>query len=288
MSDLPPPKRDSSSILSSQELTLRLARSRNIDGMLTKNSDSTFEQRATFRLAAEQATRQRNLETIMVMAARHGGETVAGGEPDPDWLTRFLQLAEEIGSVPMQQLWGRILAIELISPGSFSVRSLITLREMTQRDAQLFQRLCALACSYTGSDERRLLTGLYKGATLLSRAKASHLGLGKYRLPYNALLQLFELGLLYKGELESGELPAEGLELVFSNQRWRLRSRQSHNKLLYYRLTPVGNELAHLLEEPPQEEYLQDLLVLLHQGVHIEMAMTAAPAQPEAQDEKGG
>jgi len=53
MADLPPKKE--SAILSSQEQTLRLARSRGIDGMLTRNSDSTFEQRATFRLAAEQA-----------------------------------------------------------------------------------------------------------------------------------------------------------------------------------------------------------------------------------------
>src|SRR6478736_1510026 len=77
MADLPPPKKESS-ILSSQEQTLRLARSRNIDGMLTRNSDSTFEQRATFRQLADQAARQRNLESIMVMAARHCEETAAG------------------------------------------------------------------------------------------------------------------------------------------------------------------------------------------------------------------
>ncbi|MBZ6067878.1 TIGR03899 family protein [Aeromonas schubertii] len=284
MSELPPPKRDSSNILSSQEQTLRLARSRHIDGMLTKNSDSTFEQRATFRLAAEQATRQRNLETIMVMAQRHCGEIVAGGEPDPDWVTRFLQLAEEIGSVPMQQLWGRIFALEIAAPGSFSIRALTTLKEMTQRDAMLFQRLCALSCNYVGSEERRLLTGLYQGARLLTRAKSSHMGLGKYRLPYNALLQLFELGLLHKGELESGELPAEGLELAFSHQRWRLQGKQSHTKLIYYRLTPVGNELARLLEEPSLEEYLKDLQTLLAQGLVIEVTVTAPPPQ----EEKGG
>ena len=53
MADLPPKKE--SAILSSQEQTLRLARSRGIDGMLTRNSDSTFEQRATFRHLADQA-----------------------------------------------------------------------------------------------------------------------------------------------------------------------------------------------------------------------------------------
>ncbi|MFQ2223437.1 TIGR03899 family protein [Aeromonas enteropelogenes] len=270
MADLPPPKKESS-ILSSQEQTLRLARSRGIDGMLTRNTDSTFEQRATFRQLADQAARQRNLEAIMVMASRHCAETAAGGEMDSDWLTRFLQLAEDISMVPMQQLWGRIFAIEVATPGRFSIRALTTLKEMTQREAQLFQRLCSLSCHYLGSDEQRLLLGLHKGGSLLSRAKVTRLGLGKYRLPYNALLQLFELGLLHRGELESGPLPADGVELEFGNQRWHLHHRQANLTLLYYRLTPVGNELAQLLQEPPLEEYLQDLKTVLAQGMQIEV-----------------
>lgn len=274
MADLRPPKKESS-ILSSQEQTLRLARARGIDGMLTRNTDSTFEQRATFRQLADQAARQRNLEAIMVMASRQCAETAAGGEMDSDWLTRFLQLAEDISMVPMQQLWGRIFAIEVATPGRFSVRALSTLKEMTQREAQLFQRLCALTCHYSGSEEQRLLLGLHKGASLLSRAKATRLGLGKYRLPYNALLQLFELGLLHRGELESGPLPADGVELAFGNQRWRLQGKQHNITLLYYRLTPVGNELAQLLQELPLEEYLQDLKTVLVQGMQIEVQPTA-------------
>ena len=270
MADLPPPKKESS-ILSSQEQTLRLARSRGIDGMLTRNTDSTFEQRATFRQLADQAARQRNLEAIMVMASRHCAETAAGGEMDSDWLTRFLQLAEDISMVPMQQLWCRIFAIEVATPGRFSIRALTTLKEMTQREAQLFQRLCSLSCHYLGSDEQRLLLGLHKGGSLLSRAKVTRLGLGKYRLPYNALLQLFELGLLHRGELESGPLPADGVELEFGNQRWHLHHKQANLTLLYYRLTPVGNELAQLLQELPLEEYLQDLKTVLAQGMQIDV-----------------
>lgn len=281
MADLPPPKKESS-ILSSQEQTLRLARSRGIDGMLTRNSDSTFEQRATFRQLADQAARQRNLEAIMVMASRHCEETAAGGEMDSDWLTRFLQLAEDISMVPMQQLWGRIFAIEVATPGRFSIRALSTLKEMTQREAQLFQRICSLSCHYVGSDEQRLLLGLHKGASLLSRARVTRLGLGKYRIPYNALLQLFELGLLHRGELESGPLPADGVDLEFGDQRWRLQRKQANITLLYYRLTPVGNELAQLLQEPPLEEYLQDLKTVLVQGLQIETMMLTSPAGPES------
>ena len=200
---------------------------------------------------------------------------------DSDWLTRFLQLAEDISMVPMQQLWGRIFAIEVATPGRFSIRSLVTLKEMTQREAQLFQRLCALSCHYAGSDELRLLLGLHKGASLLTRARVTRLALGKYRLPYNALLQLFELGLLHRGELESGPLPADGVELAFGNQQWRLHRKQSNVTLLYYRLTPVGNELAQLLTEAPLEEYLQDLKTLISAHLQIETQVTAPASEPD-------
>ena len=189
--------------------------------------------------------------------------------------TRFLQLAEDISMVPMQQLWGRIFALEVATPGRFSIRALNTLKEMTQREAQLFQRICALSCHYEGSDEQRLLLGMHKGAGLLSRAKVTRMGLGKYRVPYSALLLLCDLGLMHRGELESGPLPADGVELAFGNQRWRLRQRQSNLTLLYYRLTPIGNELALLLEEPPLEEYLQDLKTLLSTNLQIETLMLA-------------
>lgn len=69
MADLPPKKE--SSILSSQEQTLRLARSRGIDGMLTRNSDSTFEQRATFRQLAEQVRIPVNLNSDSGICEHH-------------------------------------------------------------------------------------------------------------------------------------------------------------------------------------------------------------------------
>ncbi|MGL4775764.1 MAG: DUF2806 domain-containing protein, partial [Aeromonas veronii] len=65
------------------------------------------------------------------------------------------------------------------------------------------------------------------------------------------------------------------------NQRWRLQCKQNNITLLYYRLTPVGNELAQLLQESPLEEYLQDLKTVLVQGIQIEvMQLVSAPSSP--------
>ncbi|MCV5513404.1 DUF2806 domain-containing protein, partial [Escherichia coli] len=71
------------------------------------------------------------------------------------------------------------------------------------------------------------------------------------------------------------------VELEFGNQRWRLQCKQNNITLLYYRLTPVGNELAQLLQESPLEEYLQDLKTVLVQGIQIEvMQLVSAPPSP--------
>lgn len=45
----------------------------------------------------------------------------------------------------MQDLWGRVLAGEVAQPGKYSLRSLETLRNLTQREAEAFRHLRYLA-----------------------------------------------------------------------------------------------------------------------------------------------
>ena len=156
---------------------------------------------------------------------------------------------------PMQQLWGRIFALEAAtraaSPsvpstpqGDDPARSPAVpahLRPLLPLTRAATSSACCWACT---------------GASLLSRAKVTRMGLGKYRVPHSALLLLCDLGCCTVAS--SNPVPAaDGVELAFGNQRWRLRQRQSNPHPALLPLTPIGNELALLLDEPP-EEYLQD------------------------------
>lgn len=57
---------------------------------------------------------------------------------DPDWFTRWRREASAIGNAELQGIWGRILAEEVKTPNSISLRTLDILKNITLREAQQF------------------------------------------------------------------------------------------------------------------------------------------------------
>ena len=247
-------------------LLQQLAEQRGVAGLLHGDNKISFGERFKIRQQLDEAARQKNLETIVELASRQGNDELAN-EPDPDWLSHFLELAENIRHPAMQQFWANILAQELLHPGHCSMQALSRLQLMTQKDALLLQKASGLACHF-GDDNLRLLFG-YHYRTLLQGQRQQRLNLGRYRLPYAGILQLFELGLLHQAELESGELSlASPLRIMLKDQPMSLQPQRKGIRLLYYRFTTVGNELAGLITEATPADYrndLQDLLAPLGQ-----------------------
>lgn len=71
-------------------------------------------------------------------------ESVSEKEVKRDWLNRFLSIVECISEAQAQELWGKILAGEIKNPGAFSLRTLETLKNISQEEALVFQRLSSL------------------------------------------------------------------------------------------------------------------------------------------------
>lgn len=253
-------------IRNSRTLLLGLAEQRGLAGLLHGDSPLSFGERFEIRRQLDQAARQKNLETIVSLASDDCADDV-GSDPDPDWLSCYLELAENIRHPAMQQFWASILTQEINRPGHCSIQALSRLRQMTQKDALLLQKASALSCHF-GDDNLRLLFG-YQYRTLLQGQRQQKLNLGRYRLPYAGLMQLFELGLLHQAELESGELSVTTpLRLEFNPQQMTLQPQKKGIRLLYYRFTTIGNELAGLMTETTPADYrreLQDLLSPLGQ-----------------------
>ena len=57
-------------------------------------------------------------------------------------MTRFINSVEDISSENMQKLWGKILAGEILEPSTFSYKTLECMRNLSKKDAELFERLC--------------------------------------------------------------------------------------------------------------------------------------------------
>lgn len=62
---------------------------------------------------------------------------------DDDWLFRWEEYAGKASNETLQNLWGRILAGEVKSPGQFSLRTLDFLRGLSQSDAELIAMIAS-------------------------------------------------------------------------------------------------------------------------------------------------
>ena len=105
-----------------------------IQGELSLNKE--IESRLTF----QEQKRQSNIRAVAKMAAEelHGKE-VANHEVDHDWVARFFTDVQDVTSEHMQRIWAKILAGEVETPGRTSLYTLEILKNMTQRDAKLFE-----------------------------------------------------------------------------------------------------------------------------------------------------
>ena len=60
---------------------------------------------------------------------------------DNDWLLRWRDSAGKVSSKDLRDVWARVLAGEIKSPGSFSLRTLEFLKNLSQAEARSIQRL---------------------------------------------------------------------------------------------------------------------------------------------------
>jgi Protein of unknown function (DUF2806) len=76
--------------------------------------------------------------------------------PNEDWMYRFFDDMKDIGDLEMLQIWGKILAGEVATPGKYSLVTLATMKTMTKREAEIFTKLCS--CVWRIGNEIDLLT----------------------------------------------------------------------------------------------------------------------------------
>jgi len=64
-------------------------------------------------------------------------------DPDEDWMNAFIRYAEDASSERLKKLYSKILAGEIVAPGSFSTSTLRAVSELTMQTAQDFSELYA-------------------------------------------------------------------------------------------------------------------------------------------------
>lgn len=92
------------------------------------------------RLEYQERKRQSNLVSVVSRAAEDlGEEEVPDQEPDHDWIARYFEYVKDVTEKDVQELWARVLAGTVRSPGSVSLRTLSMLRDMSSIEARTFK-----------------------------------------------------------------------------------------------------------------------------------------------------
>ena len=214
-----------------------------------------------------------NLQAVLNIALNVTINEQTSDNLDPDWFFAFSTMAEEIYSPPMQELWGKIFAVEVARPGSFSLRTLQLLKTLTHRDAQVFNKAANVASRRNNDTVPRILVGYHKRKglfSLLKRPVPEQINLANVGLSYPDLLSLQDMKLIYTSEIESAEYD-EGQQVTWRcvNENISLTSKTSGVALVYYKFTSVGSELYKLVTKSPNEAYLTSIKSVLGEVFNV-------------------
>lgn len=106
--------------------------------MDSKSADDLLS-RMKNRLQYQEMLRQSNIEKVIQLTAcdllQHE-EKVSDAPVNKDWATRYFNNVADVSDEDVQSLWSKILSGEIKKPGSFSLRTLELLRNISKEEAQ--------------------------------------------------------------------------------------------------------------------------------------------------------
>lgn len=206
--------------------------------------------------AADAARTEINTSRAIIFA-----EEVLAGDPqqppdrsiEDDWLFTWRDYAGRVSNDDLQRLWGRVLAGEIKSPGTYSLRTLEFLRGLSKVEAEQIANLARFAI------EGRI-----------ARSQKKHLE--EQGIPFSRLLEMQELGVLSGveavGLLTQYKTLATGsfVRVLRSNGKALVVKHEDPSKTLeleVYMLTGIGAQILGLGSFEPDLQYLRLL------GKHI-------------------
>lgn len=178
---------------------------------------------------------------------------------EDDWLYRWRDCASNTTSEKLQNLWGRVLAGELKSPGSYSLRTLEFIKNLSQKEAGEIQKILSLEFNES----------LIKSESHSNNYNNEYLD---ELLNIGNLIKMQSLGILsgvestgLKIEYSSNVKGTFIKDITYDSKVMRI-THEDENKKLTFKLclfTPLGLELRSLCAVEIDSEYLKFLTDLI-------------------------
>lgn len=220
------------------------------DIIIDSTSIEEMMQRSKNRIEYQELKKQNNIETIVSNAyfALENEEVVSDEIVDEDWITRFFDITGEISNEEMQDLWGQILCGEIKSPGSYSLRTLDLLKNMSHKEAKTFNKIA----QYIIEDGN--IYYIYNDIAILNKFGISILDIAE--LGEAGLISLESLSRKITLEPNNNYNFQYVKNIVFLNNG---TENQIDILLPFYKLTKAGEEIFKLNETDFKENYLREI-----------------------------
>lgn len=199
----------------------------------------------TQRIAFQEQKRQANIAAVVQGAAAElGNKEVPDHEPDPDWTARFFDCVQDVSSDDMRKLWAKVLSGEVEDPGRTSLRTLDILKNMTSKNAEIFQDVC----SYV----------IFDSVLDFDKSRKNY-----PKMSYDKLIILHETGLINAMPMlvKEFELGKAMSRLFVQYENFILEISTENNsaeiKIPNYPLTTAGMELYKFTQFAPCMNYLK-------------------------------
>lgn len=203
------------------------------------------------RLLAKEVKRQNNIDDVIEVAASHlqSESTVTEEAVNEDWTTRFFDIVQDVSDDEMKKLWGQILAGEVKTPQSYSLRTLELLRNLSKNEADIFVKIARLSLCHNNS------YFIYKG---------EEGDISKYNASYSDIAKLVEIGILQSGDFVQRTISAKegdaNTALTCCNIIILLTIKAGNKiQIPIYLFTQAGIELLKLVNSEPDMEYIKEL-----------------------------
>jgi hypothetical protein len=228
---------------------------------------NTQEERAVAFQIIQVTRRQRNIENVIALAGEELRDTpddkVGDKKVDPDWTTQFFNGAQDVSNEDMQKIWAKLLAGEIKKPGTFRLRTLERVKELSKDDAETFGRICTIVWHGLGGETWAFTDQNWVHA----HAKGMNSPL---TFDYVDCLAIEECGLISITEpFGTVWMPPSGFYLhyfgegyFFSNEN--IKDETTNIGIGTFHLTSAGRELSQVATATRNEEYLQSILSLYH------------------------
>lgn len=214
-------------------------------------------ERTMKRLIGQEIKKQENLDAIVQMSIDliSNNEIVTNKNVESDWAMRFVNHAEQVSGEEMRAAWAKVLSQEVSKPGSFSLRTLDILRNMSKEEAKTFMKISQFVLR---NGKECFLPNIIGAQDFLDR----------FDVTYDDLLKMEEVGLINAAPDLVGTFESNDNNVVIVHSDVALVFKFENVKPIVsidmFILTKAGRELLQIIGTQRNDDYYRQLVEVIH------------------------